>query len=104
MVKMSFSPSVQKKKWTKSGQNPVIYQGFFDFPGRAIFSLFCENLTLSYKTLYNDHIRFDLMGPDVEHLGSSRAKFLKDVKFFQRSEKWIRASRHMERVTQDLGS
>ena len=40
MVKMSFSPSVQKKKWTKSGQNPVIYKDLADFPGRAIFSLF----------------------------------------------------------------
>ena len=40
MVKMSFSPSVQKKKWTKSGQNPVIYKDLADFPGRAIFSGF----------------------------------------------------------------
>ena len=40
MVKMSFSPSVQKKKWTKSGQNPVIYQGFFDFPKNQKIWLF----------------------------------------------------------------
>ena len=60
MVKMSFSPSVQKKKWTKSGQNPVIYQGFFDFPGRAIFSLFSW-------FFHDSHVR----NQQLEHLSNS---------------------------------
>ena len=34
-VKMSFSPSVQKKKWTKSGQNPVICQGLVELSERV---------------------------------------------------------------------
>ena len=75
MVKMSFSPSVQKKKWTKSGQNPVIYQGFFDFPGRAIFSTFSWFFTvfITFIVFVGPHSLNEFSHIDYKILNSAKS-------------------------------
>ena len=75
MVKMSFSPSVQKKKWTKSGQNPVIYQGFFDFPGGAIFSTFSWFFTvfITFIVFVGPHSLNEFFHIDYKILNSAKS-------------------------------
>ena len=88
MVKSDISPSAQKKKWTKSGQNPVIYKDLVDFPGRAIFSLFCENLTLSYNFVTRSQNRFDLQGHSIHEIMSQVGKVKKMLNFCRGVKRW----------------